>query len=91
MEIKSIVISKHAQDRLLQRMKLNPTKIQKIVIKALLSKDPLPKNHINKKEYNGHNGTYKFFLGYIFIFDKMRTDKNKLILVTVYKIRNKLI
>ena len=86
MEHNSIIISQHAQERIISRLKIPKSKIPKIVLKALLSKENIPPNYINKKEYIGHAGIYKYFLGNVFIFDKLNSDHKKIILVTVYKI-----
>ncbi len=83
-ERKEFVVTNHARERIIERLKCHPSKIEKLVIKAWLStKEPIPLEFRIRQERKGYKGsTYRKFLGYIWVFDATKHQK---VLVTIYR------
>ncbi len=85
----NIIVSKHARERLKERLKISDKKIQQFVEKAWNSEavdinNPRVRQSMYKNKYfhKGRNKHIREMMGYIFIFGFH--DNNKLVLVTVF-------
>jgi len=87
------IITEHAHQRLLGRLKCSEEKIKKVTIKAWFSKEKLPTTWSNKREYFDRerykNSEYRILMGYLFIFDTSfipKINAHQKRLITVYNI-----
>lgn len=87
------VITYHAHDRMLERLKCNEEKIKKVAIKSWYSKEKVCSGLINAKEFIYDNDArcanekihYRRLMGYIFIWKvKWVGDWPQKILITMY-------
>ena len=70
------ILTTHALERLKKRLLCKEIKYQKIIGKAWKSEQSLPK--IPREE----NNIYRFYLGYIWVFNK--AERGRIKLITVY-------
>lgn len=89
-----IIITKHAQDRLTERIACHPSKYQKIVTKAYRSKERISDREAQNARYyivelsQGKKDIfYRKLMGRIFVFDKL--SHKAIVLITVIPIRKK--
>jgi len=81
-----IEISEHAKQRLSERLKCKEQKYMKVVKKALRSRDVVPPRYKKRIHLYGYV-RYKYFLGFLFIFQdtyNAKTNTKKTVLITVY-------
>jgi len=82
------IVSAHAEDRMVERFGCKKVKTSKIIIKAWHSREKVKKEWLNKRKYFNQikGATYKYFMGYIFVFKVYRhKDYSQKKLLTVYK------
>lgn len=82
-----IVLTEHARERILERMRCNKDKMEKVALKAWLSKDKVNNGNLLKKLYIYPKCEFKIFSGCLFVFkcdgyDPV-DDKYIIILITV--------
>lgn len=81
------VITNHARERIIQRIKCNPNKIEKLVIKAWYStKEPVPASFVwyqRAKGYRNENVKYRKFLGFMWVFEQ--NHRGQKVLITMFR------
>lgn len=81
------IITDHARDRFNERVSVNPSKMVKMTEKAWKSTQTVPR--INQMEYTAkhiHEGdpaVFRFFMGYIFVFQTRRKGAAKVLLTVI--------
>lgn len=85
-DLSKIVITKHGKEMMMERFKCRCDKIEKIIIKAFKSRE-WPNNELKlkldvvKKKHGNDDIVYKYFNGYVFIFEV--SEKRK-VFITAY-------
>lgn len=88
------VISRHAEERICERVSVKSRKMMKLVVKAWMSNERV--SNVNRLEYAKENGIdasrhvyFRSFMGYVWIFGtqyRKNCQTSQKILITVYKI-----
>lgn len=73
---KEFIISQHAEERLLERMTKNRDKLEKIVVRAWRSKLAVPSNVNLPRKYERVYYRYRWFGGYLFVFQIILAGRN---------------
>lgn len=82
------IVSQHAIEKMGKRFQCRPEKVHKIMLKAWRSKEQLNYATIQRLNYGHHNGIYKTFNGFVFVFRLRYNNRlgfSQKYLVTVFK------
>lgn len=86
-------ITKHGRERILKRLNCREDKVEKVTIKAWRNKDKIGEKMMRRldklkfEKYENKKLVYKYFNGYIFVFDLRKSVKSNFIikvLITIY-------